>query len=106
MLQETNELSNCPVHLCFSLLFTSFHKSGSKKTTNKQLELHIKILIIIPRFFSFSFFGLNRTHTRSSSPVFKVREYKVIGTLGTNKGNKKKTCSGNMFSNLTIFVRW
>lgn len=84
---------SCPTVQCtsaspfFLQVFTSL---AQKKTTNKQLELHIKILIIIPRFFSFSFFGLNRTHTRSSSPVFKVREYKVIGTLGTNKGNKKK----------------
>lgn len=57
MLQETDELSSCPVHLCFSLLVTSFHKSGSKnKKLTSKLELHIKILIIIPIFFFFFFF--------------------------------------------------
>lgn len=64
-----------------------------KQETNEQLELHIKIPIIVPRFFSFLFFGLNRTHTRSSSPVLflflffqkkkkKVRKYKVIEDSG------------------------
>lgn len=105
MLQETNELSNCPVHHCVSLLITSFHKSGSKKKkkTNKQLELHIKILIIIPIFFFFFvFWSEQNTYNVIKSCFFKVREYKVIRTLDTNK-KKQKTRSGNMFSYFTIF---
>lgn len=76
-----------------SLLLPSYYKFSQvwlKKLTSK-LELHIKNLIIIPIFFSFTFsffFGLNRTHTTSSSPVFKVREYKVIRTLDTNERKK------------------
>lgn len=92
MLQETNELSNCPVHHCVSLLITSFHKSGSKKKTNKQLELHIKILIIIPIFFFLFLFLVWTEHIQCHQVLFfKVREYKVIRTLDTNK--KKR----NMF---------
>lgn len=55
---------SCPAVQCISAspfflqVFTSLaqKKKKNEKKTNKQLELHIKILIRIPRFFSFSFF--------------------------------------------------
>lgn len=94
MPQETSELSSCPVHLCFSLLITSFHMSGSQKNKTKTIKLNftLKFWLYFLFFFSFFFFGLNRTHKMSSSPVFKVMEYKVIRTLDINE---KET--GNMF---------
>lgn len=90
---------SCLTVQCISVspFFLQVFTSLAQKT-NKQLELHIKILIIIPIFFfSFSFFGLNRTYTMSSSPVFKVREYKVIRTLDTNKMKQKNMFREHVF---------
>lgn len=75
-------LSGCPVHLCFSLLITSFHKSGSKgkKKTYRHLELHIKKNYD----YIFSFFWSELNIKCCQVLFLKIRKYKVIRTLDTN----------------------